>query len=488
MKPSLQLNIGQHLTLTPQLQQAIRLLQLSSIELQQEIQESLDANPMLESVDEQPTDNQNESAQPDTSAQDNHAAEQSVDLNQADKLPKELPVDTAWEDAMQTYSNHGSAQMPNNDTPWQERQAEGVNLQDHLIWQAEMASFSVTDTEIAEALIDAINEQGFLSCSLDDIHQSLNQQPDHHIELDEIEAVLATIQRFEPAGIGARNLQECLLLQLNQLPDDTPHLALACQLLTHHVALLAKRDYTALSRKLKINQETLRDVLQLIQGLNPRPGGLINSAEAQYITPDVIVSKKNGRWVVELNDESLPRLRINQGYSSLVQRANNTADNTFMRNQLQEARWLLKSIQSRNETLLKVATCIFEHQSAFLEAGEAAMKPLILHQVADAIGMHESTISRVTTQKYVTTPRGVFELKYFFSSHVGTKDGGECAATAIHALIKQLVQEEDPSKPLSDSKIARCLEDKGINVARRTIAKYREALNIPPSSQRKSLV
>tara|TARA_R110002096_G_scaffold76841_8_gene181360 strand:- start:2039 stop:2971 length:933 start_codon:yes stop_codon:yes gene_type:complete len=308
------------------------------------------------------------------------------------------------------------------------------------------------------------------------------------VEMDEIEMVLHRIQQFEPVGIGARDLRECLLLQIRQLPADTPLLEQATRVVRDHLELLGSRDFSQLMRRSKLKEDQLRDAIALIQTLNPRPGGEIASGEPEYVIPDVIVRKDNNRWLVELNQESVPKVRVNGQYASMVRRADSSDDNTYLRNNLQEARWFIKSLQSRNETLMKVATQIVEHQRGFLEQGEEAMKPLVLHDIAEAVGMHESTISRVTTQKFMHTPRGIFELKYFFSSHVGTSEGGEFSSTAIRALIKKLVAAENPKKPLSDSKIAGLLEEQGIEVARRTIAKYRESLNIAPSSERKRLV
>ncbi len=289
-------------------------------------------------------------------------------------------------------------------------------------------------------------------------------------------------------GVGARDLRECLLLQIRQLPDDTPMLEQATRVIRDHLELLGNRDFSQLMRRSKLKEDQLRDAISLIQTLNPRPGSEIASGEAEYVIPDVIVRRDSHRWIVELNQDAVPKVRVNGHYASMVRRADSSEDNTYLRNNLQEARWFIKSLQSRNETLMKVATQIVEHQRGFLEHGEEAMKPLVLHDIAEAVGMHESTISRVTTQKYMHTPRGIFELKYFFSSHVGTSEGGEFSSTAIRALIKKLVAAENPKKPLSDSKIAGLLEEQGIEVARRTIAKYRESLNIAPSSERKRLV
>jgi RNA polymerase sigma-54 factor len=351
---------------------------------------------------------------------------------------------------------------------------------------------SDVDRMIATAIIDAIDTDGMLTISTDDIVTSLKplagQAAEIEIETDEVEAVLKRIQQFDPIGIGARDLAECLTLQLRQLSADTQWRSQALALVGDHLDVLAARDFTTLKRKTKLNEDELAAVVELIQSLNPRPGSTIAVDATEYISPDVIVAKKNGRWSVELNPETTPRLRINAGYAGLVKRADNSPDNMFLRDNLQEARWFLKSLQSRNETLLKVATRIVEHQRGFLEYGEEAMKPLVLHDIAEAVEMHESTISRVTSRKYMYTPRGIFELKYFFSSHVSTSTGGEVSSTAIRALIKKLTAEENPKKPLSDNRIATILAGQNINVARRTVAKYRESLAIPPSNERKRLL
>ncbi|MCP8463757.1 RNA polymerase factor sigma-54 [Pseudomonas sp. ZM23] len=500
MKPSLVLKMGQQLTMTPQLQQAIRLLQLSTLDLQQEIQEALESNPMLERQEEgDDYDNSDPLADGDDSppssasgnSQDSYQEStapnaDSLDEDQwAERIPNELPVDTAWEDIYQTSA---SSLPSNDDDEWDftSRTSAGESLQSHLLWQLNLAPMSDTDRLIALSIIDGINDDGYLEESLDDIISSLD--PELGVEMDEVEVVLRRVQQLEPAGVGARNLRECLLLQLRQMPANTYLLAEALKLVSDHLDLLGSRDYSQLMRRMKLKEDELRETIELIQSLHPRPGSQIESGEAEYVVPDVIVRKHNERWLVELNQEAVPRLRVNSQYAGLVRRADSSADNTFMRNQLQEARWFIKSLQSRNETLMKVATQIVEHQRGFLEYGEEAMKPLVLHDIAEAVGMHESTISRVTTQKFMHTPRGIFELKYFFSSHVSTSEGGECSSTAIRAIIKKLVAAESPKKPLSDSKIAGLLEAQGIQVARRTVAKYRESLGIAPSSERKRLV
>ncbi len=502
MKPSLVLKMGQQLTMTPQLQQAIRLLQLSTLDLQQEIQEALDSNPMLEreedgedfdhsdpmaeSIEKKPESTPTEQSEPDNHYEEPiNTVENFEEGDWGDRIPDELPVDTAWEDIYQTSA---SSLPSSDDDEWDftTRTSAGESLQSHLLWQLNLAPMSDTDRLIAATLIDCINPQGYLDETLEEVLESFD--PELEIELDEVEVVLRRIQQFEPAGIGARDLRECLLLQLRQLPERTPWLAEAVRLVSDHLDILGSRDYSLLMRRMKLKEDELRQVIDLIQTLNPRPGSQIEASEPEYVVPDVIVRKHNGRWLVELNQEAMPRLRVNAQYAGFVKRADASADNTFMRNQLQEARWFIKSLLSRNETLMKVATQIVEHQRGFFEHGDEAMKPLVLHDIAEAVGMHESTISRVTTQKYMHTPRGIYELKYFFSSHVSTAEGGECSSTAIRAILKKLVAAENPKKPLSDSKIAGLLEAQGIQVARRTVAKYRESLGIAPSSERKRLM
>lgn len=497
MKPSLVLKMGQQLTMTPQLQQAIRLLQLSTLDLQQEIQEALESNPMLERQEEgEDFDNSDplaDAAEQSTQAttpeptyqETNSNAESLEDGEWNERIPSELPVDTAWEDVYQTSA---SSLPSNDDDEWDftTRTSAGESLQSHLLWQLNLVPMSDTDKLIGVTIIDCINDQGYLEESIEEIVASFD--PEMDVEADEVEAVLHRIQHFEPAGIGARDLRECLLLQLRQFPANTPWLAEAQRLASEHLDLLGSRDYSQLMRRMKLKEDDLRQVIELIQSLNPRPGSQIEASEPEYVIPDVIVRKHNERWLVELNQEAVPRLRVNAQYAGFVKRADSSADNTFMRNQLQEARWFIKSLQSRNETLMKVATQIVEHQRGFLDYGDEAMKPLVLHDIAEAVGMHESTISRVTTQKFMHTPRGIYELKYFFSSHVSTSEGGECSSTAIRAIIKKLVAAENAKKPLSDSKIAGLLEAQGIQVARRTVAKYRESLGIAPSSERKRLM
>ena len=506
MKASLQLKLGQSLTMTPQLQQAIRLLQLSTLDLQQEIQQALESNPMLEtSEDDDQTDAASENDEREANATESAAEaapEPASDWDESengpdwsseneipDNIPDDLPVDTAWDDIYQSAPAPAARNDDEHDHDFETRNSPTETLQDHLEWQLNLTPLSERDQAIAHALMDAVDERGYITSPLEEIHAGLLDENDEDpLELDEVEAVLHRLQPFDPPGVFARDRQECLLIQLNQLPPETPWLAQARLVITHYINLLGNRDYAQLLRRSRLKEDQLREVLALITGLNPRPGDAIDQPEPDYVSPDVIVRKHEGRWRVELNPEIAPRIRVNASYAALIRRADSSADNTYLRDQLQEAKWFIKSLQSRNETLLKVATRIVEHQQGFLDQGEEAMKPLILSDIAQAVEMHESTISRVTTQKYMHTPRGIFELKYFFSSHVSTDEGGECSFTAIRAMINKLIAAETPKQPLSDSKIAAMLGEQGIKVARRTVAKYREAMHIPPSNERKRLV
>ena len=487
MKQSLQLRLGQQLTMTPQLQQAIRLLQLSSLDLQAEVQTILDSNLMLERSDEL----RETPLQPETLAAQVAAdtrAETELNTTPTDNLPDELPVDSAWEDTYDSYDGATSYSRGEDEDwdPYERYAGGGESLRDYLYWQMRLTPFTNREMALATSIIDAINEAGYLTVALAELCQGLRDE--FSVTLDEAEAVLKRVQHFDPQGVGARNPAECLLLQLEALPVDTPWLAEARCLVEQHLELLANHDFAALMRRLKVSREALQGIISLIQSLDPHPGARLSNAAPQYVVPDVLVYRQRNAWRVELNPEIMPKLRINARYAALTRRAGQNGDAACLRNHLQEARWFLKSLQNRNETLLKVATCIVERQREFLEWGDESMKPLILRDIAEVLGMHESTISRVTTQKYMHTPRGIYELKYFFSSHVGTRDGGECSSTAIRAMIRKLIQAEDPGKPLSDDKIARLLEAEGIQVARRTVAKYREAMAIPSSPDRKRLV
>ncbi len=498
MKQSLQLKLGQQLTMTPQLQQAIRLLQLSTLDLQGEIQEALDSNPMLEiseeNADSGDAKNADKNEAPLNTASSNSQEEStsSADDNNdndwnSDNIPTDLAVDTSWDDVYQSSSSSSSGSRSDDDMDFESRRTTSDTLQDHLSWQLNLTPMSTLDTLIGEAIIDAVDANGMLCQSLEDIYTGL-QQDFEELEMDEVIAVLHRVQQFDPPGVASQDIRECLLIQLRQIGDNSPAVTLAKRVIENYLELLGGRDFKQLMRKLKVKEPELQAAIKIIQALNPRPGEHIGSDSTEYVVPDVFVTKANNRWQVQLNPEIAPKIRINTDYASMVKRADSSADNTFLRDNLQEARWFLKSLQSRNETLLKVSTCIVEKQQGFLEHGPESMKPMVLHDVAEIVEMHESTISRVTTQKYMHTPQGIFELKYFFSSHVATEAGGECSSTAIRAIIKKLIAAENTRKPLSDSKITGILEEQGIKVARRTIAKYRESLGIPPSNERKQLV
>ena len=478
--------------MTPQLQQAIKLLQLSTLDLQQEIQEALDSNPLLEveegsdneASEKNNLDNDSANAEATASASDNMDSGEALEKND---LPDELPIDSTWDEYYSASS--APAPGPSNDEDQVFQGETSENIQDHLLWQMRLTHFSDTDRAIATAIIDSIDESGYLTVTVEDILQSVNDEDmEEPIEEDEVECVLKRIQLFDPIGSGSRSPQECLLVQLRQFAPETPWVAEAKTLLEDYSDLLGSKDYRTLMRKSRLKEDQLREAMRLLQTLNPRPGSALVTKEPEYVIPDVSVAKKNGRWTVELNPDSLPKLSVNQQYAAMSRKARNSSDSQFIRSHMQEAKWFIKSLESRNDTLLKVANCIVQQQMGFFEHGPEMMKPMVLNDVAEMVDMHESTISRVTTQKYMHTPRGIFELKYFFSSHVATESGGECSSTAIRALIKKLVAAETPSKPLSDSKIATLLAEQGIKVARRTIAKYRESLSIPPSNQRKSLI
>ena len=493
MKQTLQLRLGQHLTMTPQLQQAIRLLQLSTLDLKQEIQEALESNLMLETEEEGV-------AREQLNGSDTKAAEgpgerttetatndrnNEKEINaEASEMPDELPVDSDVYDSALPPASGAASRGDSGDSDYLAQRRTARTLHDYLEWQLNLTPFSDTDRVIATALIDGISEDGYLTVTLEEVLQGLD---DEEAMLDEVEAVLHRIQQFDPPGIGAR-LRDARRVQLDQYPGAHELLRLALALVNDHFELLAAQDHSQIKRRLKIDDDQLSRVNQLIRSLSPRPGTLVAESEAQYVVPDVFVTRHNGSWLVELNIEATPRLRVNTEYAQLIRRADNSDDNTYLKNHLQEARWFIKSLVSRNETLLKVATKIVEFQRGFFEHGPEAMRPLVLRDIAEALEMHESTISRVTTQKYMHTPRGTLEFKYFFSSHVSTAGGGECSATAIRALIKKLIAAEKPGKPLSDNKLAGILADQGIKVARRTVAKYRESMAIPPSNERKRLV
>ena len=489
MKPSLQMRMGQQITMTPQLQQAIRLLQLSTMDLQIEIQEALESNMMLE-VDESVEEEDKDKKEKDKD-KDKDASAEEVNLEEKNELPDELPVDTDWDDVYVGSSLPADPSAEGNRDFLNQQNSVSESLQDHLKWQLDLTPFSDNDRAIALIIIDSVNNDGYLTTSLEDIHENLfkdDPEDKDSVSIEDITVVLQRLQHFDPPGVIARDLQETLLLQLRTQKKDTPWLTEALMLVEQYLDLLAGKDFTQLLRKTKLNREDLHQVVLLIQTMNPRPGSKIAADDTAYVIPDVFVKKIKGLWRVELNADIAPKLRVNAHYAGLVPKMNSKAESNSMKSHLQEARWFIKSLKSRHETLLKVTRCIVQRQSAFLDYGEEAMKPLVLHDIASELEMHESTISRVTTQKYIHTPRGIFELKYFFSSHVSTHSGGECSSTAIRALIKKLIAAENTAKPLSDSKIADLLADQGIKVARRTVAKYREAMTIPPSNERKCLV
>lgn len=476
--------------MTPQLQQAIRLMQLSAMELNLEIREAVETNPMLELEDDDIGDVAPEDlgSDPEWERREEPRSEMDDEVDgfiEDVGIPEELPVDTSWDDVYQASAPPAPPLREGMefDNPASE------SLTDHLLWQLNLSPMTPRDRLVAAAIIEAIDADGMLQVDLEDIAESLSGAfGPADLSTDEVESVLTRVQQFEPVGIGARDLRECLLLQLDQLPPDTSSRDDAINLVERHFDMLAGSDFNALSRASRLDVETLKRAMELIRSLNPRPGAAVGDFDCEYIEPDVFVSKDRGRWLVELNADSVPRLRINDDYAGLVRRGDSSADNTFLRNNLQDARWFLKSLRNRNETLLTVATEIVERQRGFLDHGEEAMEPLVLADIANAVGMHESTISRVTTRKYMRTPRGVFELKYFFSSHVATATGGEVSSTAIRALIRKVVADENPNRPLSDSRIASMLAERNIDVARRTVAKYRESMAIPSSTGRKRLV
>ncbi|MBS2138346.1 RNA polymerase factor sigma-54 [Escherichia coli] len=477
MKQGLQLRLSQQLAMTPQLQQAIRLLQLSTLELQQELQQALESNPLLEQIDTH--------EEIDTRETQDSETLDTADALEQKEMPEELPLDASWDTIYTAGTPSGtSGDYIDDELPVYQGETTQT-LQDYLMWQVELTPFSDTDRAIATSIVDAVDDTGYLTVPLEDILESMG---DEEIDIDEVEAVLKRIQRFDPVGVAAKDLRDCLLIQLSQFDKTTPWLEEARLIISDHLDLLANHDFRTLMRVTRLKEDVLKEAVNLIQSLDQRPGQSIQTGEPEYVIPDVLVRKHNGHWTVELNSDSIPRLQINQHYASMCNNARNDGDSQFIRSNLQDAKWLIKSLESRNDTLLRVSRCIVEQQQAFFEQGEEYMKPMVLADIAQAVEMHESTISRVTTQKYLHSPRGIFELKYFFSSHVNTEGGGEASSTAIRALVKKLIAAENPAKPLSDSKLTSLLSEQGIMVARRTVAKYRESLSIPPSNQRKQLV
>ncbi len=492
MKAGLELRLGQSLAMTPQLQQSIRLLQLSTLELSLEIQQALDSNPLLEvAEDERPEEDATEHDTNDEQDPGAQAGEELLEDRKDKSADEDLVVDSSWEDY---YESDGStplsANAPGDDyDPFATQSTGEDNLRDHLLSQIHLATLSETDRRIATALIESIGPSGYLEESLEELVTLLKDELPG-IDIEEVEATLHYIQRLDPVvGVGARSLAECLIIQIDLHHGDDPAAADARAVLEGDwLEAIARRELPQVTKGLGISRERLEAALRLIQMLDPRPGLAIGDTAADYIKPDVVVTHREDGWHVDLNPEIAPRLRVNQTYAGMIDRSSRGKDATYIRNHLQEARWFIKSLRSRNESLLNVAREIVRRQIEFFEQGEIAMKPLVLREIAETLELHESTVSRVTTNKYMLTPRGVFEFKYFFSSHVGTSDGGECSATAIRARIKKLVEEENPKKPLSDAKIATMLGNEGIDVARRTIAKYREAMGIASSTDRKRLI
>ncbi|ULU27178.1 RNA polymerase factor sigma-54 [Dyella terrae] len=484
MKPGLQFRLNQQLTLTPQLQQAIRLLQLSQLELEAELRQIAESNPLLEFSDDNPDELDGEEREPMEPLPTSSASSTSSDTVDDAEAPEwgDAYVDGGSDDPIDFSASSGSSRNSNPDEDGFEPQsAAAETLQEHLLWQLNLTHMSARDRTIAAVLIDALNPDGYLTESMESLTAAL--PADLRATQAEVEYVRHMLQRFDPTGVASVDLRDCLTVQLQQFAPDTPQRELALRIVDAELELLARNDIARLARKLRANEDDTAAAALLIRSLDPRPGAALDVTPVEYVAPDVYARKDVGRWRVSLNPDCQPRLGLNQHYCGLIAQARGT-DASWMRGQLQEARWLIKSLESRAETLLKVAEAIVRRQSAFLDYGPEAMHPLVLREVAEEVGMHESTISRVTTRKYIHTPRGTFELKHFFSSGVSTEDGGSASATAIQAMLRKLVDAEDPRKPLSDQAIAEELHRKGIQVARRTVAKYREAMRIPSSSER----
>jgi RNA polymerase sigma-54 factor len=478
MKHSLQLRLSQHLTLTPQLQQSIRLLQLSTLELNQELERFLQENPLLERED----DGIDGFVAATNTTEPTSTTQTSSDAPSTSTQPEE--INGSGSSSLDDEGISFSSRDDDDDSDYPQVATSSPSLRDHLLWQLNVTNVSERDKKLVTLLIDTLDEAGFVSQPIEEIGQLLPVELG--IDIEELQVALRHLQNLDPPGVGARDLAECLTLQLNALPEDTPYLAEAITVVRRHLDLLATRDYAKLKRELKCDDATLRQIQKLITSLNPRPGAAYAADEARYIIPDVVVKKVKGVWLAALNPDAMPRLRINRMYSEILQR-NRDSSLQQLAGQLQEAKWLIKNVQQRFETILRVSQAIVDRQRHFFEHGEVAMRPLVLREIAEILDLHESTVSRVTTEKFMLTPRGIFELKYFFGSHVSTETGGSCSATAIRALIRQLVGAENAKKPLSDSQIAEILGQQGIVVARRTVAKYRESLQILPVNLRKSL-
>ena len=478
MKHSLQLRLSQHLTLTPQLQQSIRLLQLSTLELTQELERILQENPLLERED-----NIREQPAPPVDAAQHVSESESAEEAAAPESPAPEP-DTTDFSALDDSSSGGAYRDDGEDGEYQQVAADAPSLRAHLLAQLSLTNLSERDCKLVTLLIDSLDDDGYLTQSPEELVALL--PPELGVDLEELLVALKQLQNMEPAGVGARNLSECLVLQLAALPQDTPHLAETLEMAKNQLEALAARDFGRLKKVLHCDDATLRAVQKQITGLNPKPGRNFSVEETRYVVPDVIVKKVKGVWVATLNPDAMPKLRINRLYAEILQR-NRSACSQQLSSQLQEAKWLIKNVQQRFDTILRVSQAIVDRQRHFFEHGEVAMRPLVLREIAETLDLHESTVSRVTTQKYMHTPRGIFELKYFFGSHVTTEAGGSASSTAIRALIKQLVSAENTRKPLSDGQISEILSQQGIMVARRTVAKYRESMQILPVNLRKSI-
>ena len=491
MKQSLQLRTSQHLALTPQLQQSIRLLQLSTLELHQEIEQILHDNPLLERLDDPldrsvrlladgaintaPANGEAPPAAPDSAAQEGAKAEHVGADGEGNGERGDAEMDWGGEG--------GGARSGDDEDGRPQLEADGITLREHLAEQIRLSACGMRDRALAELVIDALDDNGYLEEPLDDIHARLPEELE--IEMDELRCALALVQSLDPVGVGARSAAECLALQIRRMPG-VPLVTrrLALKIVEGYLSWFAQREYTKLKKALDCDDEDLREVQAVVRQCNPHPGAAFSSGVSDYVVPDVIVRRAKNGWQVALNPEVMPKLRVNSLYANLLKQGRSESQ---MGAQLQEAKWLIKNMRQRFDTILRVAEAIVERQRNFFSHGAVAMRPLVLREIADTLGLHESTISRVTTQKYMLTPHGMFELKYFFGSHVATEAGGEASSTAIRALIAQLTGAEDPRNPLSDSKIAEMLGEQGMVIARRTVAKYREALKIPPVSLRKSL-
>jgi RNA polymerase sigma-54 factor len=514
MKQGFQLKFSQNLSLTPQLQQAIRLLQLSSLELNQEIDVLMQTNPLLER-DETGEDEYGDASEaradeaasaqttqePHLDSFNEEASESYTDANQSTESNQQNEVAefdtnqtsteyaTEFNDEFDEFSNGSrwdeNSTPSDDDSDFKQQETLPTSLRQHLLSQLKLMPLSARDQTLALLLVDSINEDGYLEESLEDVAEQMPLELE--IEALELQTALHLIQHLDPVGVGARNLSECLLLQLELMPPSTPNLALAIKVVMHHLPALGARDFTKLRKELACDEATLKLVQKLVTSLNPRPGSAYSLIGSEhYIQHEVIIKKVKGVWIASLNDGVIPKLKINQLYANILKR-NRDSSSQYLQSQMQEAKWMIKNIQQRFSTILRVSQAIVDRQRNFLEYGEVAMRPLVLREIADELGLHESTISRVTTNKYMLTPRGIFELKYFFGSSVSTDSGGTCSATAIRALIKKLVDQENQKKPYSDNQITELLAKQGIVVARRTIAKYRESLNISPASLRKTL-